>query len=91
MSWFNVEVTTHAVKRDDWTRHLRAVDAVPGTMLLQDAEQPTLAFPVECDNPMRAARFVEGVLSITGLSAAAMSVGDLPEADFERLLTDGEP
>ena len=83
MKWFTVEVTVKPVTDDDWTAHLRAVDAVPGTLLIQDADCPILSFPVEASEPFKAARFVEGVLSILDLEAVSGEITDLPELDVE--------
>lgn len=83
MKWFTVEVTLESVENDDWSQHLRAIDAVPGTLLIQDAGAPVLSFPVEASEPLKAARFVEGVLSIVGLGAVSGEITDMPDRDFE--------
>lgn len=84
MSWYTVEVTLTSVSDDDWTRHLNVIDAVPGTILIQDHEAPTLTFPVESDEPFKAARFAEGILSFFELTALSGEISDMPEVDFER-------
>lgn len=91
MKWFTVEVTLEPVVNDDWDKHMRAIDAVPGALLLQDAEQPSIAFPVEASDPLKAARFVEGVLSIVELAAVSGEISDLPECDFDMEDTNESP
>jgi hypothetical protein len=83
MNWYTVEVTLKPVRDDDWTQHLCAIEAVPGTVLIQDAEAPVLAFPVEADQPFAAARFVEGVLSFLELDAISGEISDMPARDFD--------
>jgi hypothetical protein len=83
MKWFTVEVTLTPVTNNDWALHMRAIDAVPGTLLIQDAEAPVLSFPVQEQEPLKAARFVEGVLNIVGLEAVSGEITDLPEPDYD--------
>lgn len=88
MDWYTVEVTTAHVAADDWDLHYRAIDAVPGALLIQDAEEPMLSFPVQADDPFKAARFVAGVMKLIGLPAKASKVDPLPEPDFEAVSSD---
>lgn len=64
---FTVEVTTRPVIDSDWSVQRNVLDAVPGTVLVEDPEAPVLFIPVEANEPMRAAKFVEGLAILTGL------------------------
>jgi hypothetical protein len=80
---YSVEVTLPPVKDGDWSGLRRMTDVVPGTILLEDPEQPALIFPVEADDPRSAAIFVEGVASIASLNIVAGCVAELEDADFD--------
>lgn len=78
MTLYTVEVTTAPVTDDNWTVLESALDTVPGTILLRDAEMPALLFPVEEENPMRAAMFVDGVSRLIGFTITACEIYETP-------------
>lgn len=79
---FTVEITTTAPK-DGWAIHRRVLDTVPGTLLIEDVEEPMLILPVEADDPMSAARFVDGVCKLMDLTPMSGSIYEAPAADFD--------
>jgi hypothetical protein len=89
MTEFTVEVTARAVEQGSFSALRRALETVPGTILLEDAESPVLLFPVQAPNAMQAARFVGGVAKLLGLEFAEGRIYPTPEVDFD-LPTDDE-
>ncbi len=67
MNEFTVEVVLKPVVNDDWSTLRSVTDVVPGTLLLEDAEQPTLILPVEAETLQTAAVFVQGIMTVIGL------------------------
>ncbi|GAA1877727.1 hypothetical protein GCM10009836_68900 [Pseudonocardia ailaonensis] len=80
---FTVEATVPAVADDEWSDLLRVLDLVPGTLLLQDAEEPTLIFPVTADSPTKAMLFVDGISKLVGLTLESVLVRPTPDEDFD--------
>lgn len=84
---YTVEVRTAPVA-DDWSLHYQAIDAVPGTILLEDAEAPTVMIPVDAESPLKAAQFAQGLATLIGLTIRGANIYPTPEdQDFE---TDGD-
>jgi hypothetical protein len=90
MTDFTVEATVAAVTDGDWARLRSVIDLVPGTLLIEDPEEPMLVFPVEADSPMKAVLFVDGIAKLVGLEVVSGSVGPTPDADFD-MDEDDEP
>jgi hypothetical protein len=68
MTWFTVEAVSEPVHEvDGWLPLRRVTDLVPGTILLEDEEEPMLVMPVSASSPARAALFVEGILTLVGV------------------------
>ena len=80
MTEFTVEATTQAVTDGDWSRLRSIIDLVPGTLLIEDAEEPTLIFPVQADSQAKAFLFVDGILKLVGLQPLT---GSISEADVD--------
>jgi hypothetical protein len=83
MTDFTVEATVAAVTDGDWSELRRVIDLVPGTLLIEDAEEPVLIFPVQADSPTRALLFVDGVAKLVGLVICAGTVYPTPDVDYE--------
>lgn len=79
---FTVEVVTTPVVDDDWSVLWAAIDAVPGAVLLEYADAPTLVFPVEADSAMKAATFVEGLSQVVGFTVVGGTISNAPDDDF---------
>lgn len=90
MNKYMVEVTLEAVENDDWVGLRRVTDIVPGTILIEDAEEPVLILPVDAESGSRAAVFVEGVASIVGLTIIHGHIGDAPDDDFDPVDHEGD-
>lgn len=85
---FTVEVVLAPVADDDgWTKLRDMLDLLPGTLLIEDAGEPMLIFPVEAESAGRAGSFIDGVASIAELQMVSGCVRPTPPVDFER---DGE-
>lgn len=83
MTWFTVEVTLTPVTVDeDWDRLRRVLDIVPGTILLEDADQPVLVFAVEAAEPLRALMFVDGLSKLVPFKVVSGTAYQTPEIDF---------
>jgi hypothetical protein len=68
MTTFTVEAVTKPVHDEaGWLSLRRVTDLVPGTLLIEDADEPMLVVPVSASSPGRAAMFVEGVLKVVGV------------------------
>jgi len=90
MTAFTVEVTTAPVLNGDWELLRSVLDLVPGTLLIEDAEEPVLIFPVEAHDPMQAALFVDGVTKLTKITLISGRVAETPPADFAHDLFEDE-
>lgn len=62
-----VEIVVAPVVNDDWALLRRVTDVMPGTLLIEDAEEPMFVIPIEAQTNQNAAIFVQGVLSDLGL------------------------
>lgn len=80
---YTVEVTTKPVENDDWSRLRNVTDVVPGTLLLEDPDEPMLIIPVEADAPGDAFRFVDGLATLLGLTLEMGRAYPAPDEDFE--------
>lgn len=81
-SSYTVEVTTRPVGTEDgWTALTRVIDTVPGTLLVEDPDAPTLIVPVDAATPMDAIRFVDGLARLMGLNLVSGSVYPTPSLD----------
>lgn len=76
MTEFTVEATTRAVTDGDWSRLRSVIDLVPGTLLIEDAEEPMLVFPVQAESQGRAFLFVDGILKLVGLEPVSGRIGE---------------
>jgi hypothetical protein len=84
MTTFTVEAVTKPVGDEaGWSQLRRVTDMVPGTLLIEDADEPTLVLPVTASSPGRAALFVEGVLNVVGVEFISGTI--------ERVEDDGPP
>jgi len=83
MTEFTVEATMRAVTDGDWSRLRSVIDLVPGTLLIEDAEEPMLVFPVQAESQGKAFLFVDGILKIVGLEPVSGSISETPEVDFD--------
>lgn len=82
MTTFTVEAITKPVHDDaGWLPLYRITDLVPGTLLLEDAEEPMLVMPVVASSPTRAAAFVEGVLKLVGVEFVSGAIRHLDDED----------
>lgn len=66
MKNFTVETVLEPVVDGNWTELRALTDVLPGTLLLEDAAEPTLIIPIEADNLRDAALYVQGVMSVLG-------------------------
>jgi len=64
MNAYTVEVVTRPVEDDNWTRLREVTDHLPGTILLEDAEEPTFIIPVDAPTLRAAALLVEGAMRV---------------------------
>lgn len=67
MKDFTVEVVTKPVVNDDWSTLRSITDIIPGTLLIEDPQEPTLVIPVEAETLQSAAVFVQGVMTVVKL------------------------
>lgn len=67
MTDFTVETVMAPVVNDDWDELRNMTDVMPGTLLLEDPEQPMLIFQVEADTLSKATALVQGVTSVAKL------------------------
>lgn len=93
MTDWTVEVTTPAVTSDDegWAPLRRVLETVPGTILLEDPDEPTLIFPVTADSPMKAGMFVDGIARLMNLTLLNGKIYPAPVIDFEVHDTQARP
>ncbi|MCZ2824185.1 MULTISPECIES: hypothetical protein [unclassified Modestobacter] len=83
MTEFTVEATMQAVTDGDWSRLRSVIDLVPGTLLIEDAEEPMLVLPVQAESQGKAFLFVDGILKLVGLRPVTGSISEAPEIDFD--------
>lgn len=90
MNSYMVEVTLAAVTDGQWSELRRMTDVVPGTFLIEDAEQPVLVLPVEAESHRNAPLVVQGVVLVAGLNSLSGTVSPTPPTDFDRPADDGD-
>jgi hypothetical protein len=81
MNHFTVAVTLPAVNEGDWTRIYGYLDLVPGTVLVEDPEEPQLLIPVEASDALNAVNFVRGISLVSGMTIVAGEVYAAPEEE----------
>ena len=87
---FTAELTTTPVTTEEGWNHLRYVtDVVPGTILLEDPEEPVLIVPIDAEDLMKAALFCRGLSTLMDLDVTSAHFRPTPEVDFD-LDDDGE-
>jgi hypothetical protein len=67
MTAYNVKAITAPVKDGDFDKLRDAIDVIPGTILVEDPDEPMLIFPVDADNPRSAHKLVDGLLKLAGV------------------------
>lgn len=80
---FTVEATTDPVENNDWGRLYNVLDAVPGSLLLENPEAPVLIIPVEAEEPMKAALFVDGLSKLLEISVTSGKIYPTPTDEYE--------
>lgn len=81
---YRVEATLAAVADEAGWMKLRSVlDTVPGTILVEDPDQPVLIFPVEAESPFRAVTFVDGLSKVVGFTIVSGTVDPALELDTD--------
>ncbi len=83
MTDWTVEATVTAVTDGDWSELHRVIDLVPGTLLVEDPDEPVLVFPVQADSATLALLFVDGIAKLVGLVIRSGSVVPTPEVDYD--------
>lgn len=83
MTGYTVEAVAAPVVDSDWSPLRRIIDLVPGTILLEDPEEPMLVIPVEAETPSMAFLFVDGVAKLASIELRAGNVYPAPEVDFD--------
>lgn len=75
MTLFTVEAVTKPVHDEaGWLPLRRITDLVPGTVLIEDGDEPMLVLPVVSSSATRAALFVEGILKLVGVEFVSGSM-----------------
>ncbi|OFJ52565.1 hypothetical protein [Mycolicibacterium grossiae] len=90
MTLFTVEAITKPVYDESgWLPLRRITDLVPGTILLEDGDEPMLVIPVVASSPTRAALFVEGILKLVEVEfvSGAIRLADDEEDDEPPVLS----
>lgn len=77
---FTAEITTSPAD-NGWAVHRRVLDNVPGSILLEDEQEPLLIIPVEAENPSDAAQFVSGLCLVMELTVVSGTVCLTPPVD----------
>ena len=82
MMTFTVEAVTKPVHDESgWFPLRRVTDLVPGTLLIEDPDEPMLVLPVNASSPSRAALFVEGVLQVVGVEFVSGTIRRVADDD----------
>jgi hypothetical protein len=82
MTTFTVEATCKPVHEvNGWLPLRRVTDLVPGTLLLEDAEEPMLVMPVVASSLGRAILFVDGVLKLVGVELVSAAIRIIEDDD----------
>jgi hypothetical protein len=64
---FTVETVMAPIRKADWGQLRRVTDLLPGTILLEDPEEPMLVIPMDVPTQQAAAIFAQGVMTVLGL------------------------
>ena len=80
---FTVEATTIPVTDGNWAVFYELLNDIPGSMLIEDPEQPTVIIPTDCELPDRAFAFVSGLATVTGLTLVEARAYETPEDDAD--------
>lgn len=88
MMELSVEVTTAPVGDDGWTCLREVLEAVPGSLLIEDAKAPVVILPVTAPDATSASSFVQGLFSLKGLKIVQGKIGPAPDDDFEFMYDD---
>lgn len=81
---FRVEATLTPVPDEaGWVTLRSVLDTVPGTILVEDSDEPVLIFPVEAESAFRAVTFVDGLSKVVGFTIVSGTVGPALELDVE--------
>jgi hypothetical protein len=64
---FTVETVMAPITNGDWSKLRHVTDALPGTILIEDAGEPMLVIPVDAESQRSAAIYVQGAMSVLGL------------------------
>lgn len=81
MTEFTVEAVLAPVADNEWAELRSVLDIVPGALLLEYPDEPTLVLSVEAENPSMAAKFLEGLAIVKGLKLRAQSISPAPSAE----------
>lgn len=88
---FRVEATlTPVADEAGWTTLRSVLDTVPGTLLVEDPDEPVLIFPVEAESAFRAVTFVDGLSKVVGFTIVSGTVGPALELDVDDDLFDDD-
>ncbi len=80
---YTVEVVTVPVVNDDWSLIYRALDDIPGAVLLADPTEPTLMFPVSAESAFKAVQLIDGLATLIGLQIKCGKVYPSPVLDAD--------
>ncbi len=83
MDDYTVEVITVPVLNDDWSLIYRALDDIPGAVLLADPAEPTLMFPVSAESAFKAVQLIDGLATLIGLNIKCGKVYPSPALDAD--------
>jgi hypothetical protein len=79
---FTVEAVAKPVYNEDgWLPLRRVTDLIPGSFLIEDAEEPTLVMPVDASAPTRAWLFVEGIFKLVGIELVSAAIRPAEDDD----------
>lgn len=81
MTEFTVEAVLAPVGEEGWSNLRSVLDIIPGALLLEYPDEPTLVLPVEAEDPMTAAKFLHGLAIVKGLKLRAQSISPAPTAE----------
>jgi hypothetical protein len=83
MTNFTVDVTTEPIQDGDWTKLRSVLEAVPGSVLIEDPLAPELMIPVDAESAMKAATFVDGLSQLIEFHIVGGEIRPTEEADFD--------
>lgn len=88
MASYNVEAITGPVTDGDFDKLRDAIDVIPGTILVEDPNEPMLICPVDADNPRNAHRLVDGFLKLADVAPIKGRITQSDDADDECTVCD---